>query len=156
MRLGHTSFKTLSLRRLKHLFRISTEAHRKGTTDVAALAQEQRHRMVSRRQFIANTAKTAALAGIGGLYQACAPSNKATQPVIAIIGAGIAGLHAAFVLQQAGYTATVYEGSPRIGGRIMSVPEMMGDGLWTEMGGEFIDSTPVSYTHLTLPTKRIV
>lgn len=148
MRMRHTSFKTLSLRRLKQLFRLSVDAHRNGTSDVAGFAQEQSHRRLSRRKFLSDTAKTAALAGIGSLYQACSPASKTVQPVIAIIGAGIAGLHAAFVLQQAGYTATVYEGSPRIGGRIMSVPEMMGEGLWTEMGGEFIDSTHTDMLNL--------
>ena len=71
------------------------------------------------------------------------------QPEIAIIGAGITGLHAAYILKQAGITANVYEGSPRVGGRIASVPEMMGPGLWTEMGGEFIDSAHIP-TCLTL------
>ena len=69
--------------------------------------------------------------------------------------AGIAGLHAAYILKQAGYTAYIYEGSPRIGGRIMSVEGMMGAGLWTEMGGEFIDSTHTdmlnSTKHFNLP-----
>jgi monoamine oxidase len=79
--------------------------------------------------------------GLAGLYNGCkVPSGKSAQPVIAIIGGGIAGLHAAYVLKNAGITAQVYEGSPRTGGRIMSVTGMMGEGLWTEMGGEFIDS----------------
>jgi monoamine oxidase len=94
----------------------------------------------SRRKFVGDMAKTAAFIGFAGLYEACVPANKITQPVIAIVGGGIAGLHAAYILKQAGYTAQIYEGSGRAGGRIFTVDEMMAPGLWTEMGGEFIDT----------------
>ncbi|WP_074721473.1 flavin monoamine oxidase family protein [Nitrosomonas ureae] len=62
-------------------------------------------------------------------------------PRIAIVGAGIAGLNAAYVLQQAGYRATVYEASQRTGGRIRTSYGDIAPGLITELGGEFIDST---------------
>lgn len=94
----------------------------------------------TRRKFIGDIAKTTALISMAGIYDACNPKNKNTQPVIAIIGGGIAGLHAAYILKQAGYAATIYEASQRAGGRIFTVNDMMGPGLWTEMGGEFIDT----------------
>lgn len=153
---GKNSFKSISLQQLRKLFCLSVEAHKKDISDVAALAEEKHHNSLSRRKFLGDMAKAATLIGVGGLYQSCATqSNERTQPEIAIIGAGIAGLHAAYVLKQSGITANVYEGSPRIGGRIMSVPDMMGPGLWTEMGGEFIDSTHTDMlnlcTHFNLP-----
>lgn len=37
---------------------------------------------------------------------------------IAVIGAGIAGLTAAYYLKKQGYTVTVYEASNRVGGRM--------------------------------------
>ncbi|MFZ1801194.1 MAG: FAD-dependent oxidoreductase, partial [Chitinophagaceae bacterium] len=95
----------------------------------------------NRRKFIGDMAKAAAIISIPALYNTCNPKNKSTQPVIAIIGGGIAGLHAAFILKNAGYTATIYEATQRPGGRILTVNDMMGPGLWTEMGGEFIDTT---------------
>jgi len=95
----------------------------------------------NRRKFIGDMAKAAAIISIPALYNACNPKNKSTQPVIAIIGGGIAGLHAAFILKNAGYNATIYEATQRPGGRILTVNDMMGPGLWTEMGGEFIDTT---------------
>lgn len=107
----------------------------------APLAVEKRPVVsATRRKFIGDMAKTTALISLAGLYEACNPKNKNTQPVIAIVGGGIAGLHAAYILKQAGYTATIYEAAQRVGGRIFTVPDMMGPGLWTEMGGEFIDT----------------
>lgn len=138
-----------ALQLLRKAFKLSAAAEEKGTSDFASLAGE-RH-LISRRKFILDVTKTAAVIGAVGLYEACKPVNKKTQPAIAIVGGGIAGLHAAYILKNAGFIAQVYEGSPRVGGRIMSVDGMMGDGLWTEMGGEFIDSTHADM--LSLATK---
>lgn len=66
---------------------------------------------------------------------------KKENPRISIIGAGIAGLNAAYVLRQYGYHATVYEASQRTGGRIRTSYGEIASGLATELGGEFIDST---------------
>lgn len=136
------------LQQLRQAFRLSAAAHHEKTSDLSALAGEKQSRLISRRKFITDTAKTAAVIGALGIYQACQPANKNTQPVIAIVGGGISGLHAAYILKNAGLIAQIYEGSPRTGGRIMSVNDMMGEGLWTEMGGEFIDSTHTDMLNL--------
>lgn len=60
---------------------------------------------------------------------------------IAVVGAGLAGLMAARCLRQAGCHVTLFEGSARIGGRVRSVADLLGPGLVTELGGEFIDSS---------------
>jgi monoamine oxidase len=60
---------------------------------------------------------------------------------VVVIGGGIAGLSAAYYLQRAGFMSTVYEARNRIGGRIYSQKNLMGDGLVTELGGEFIDGS---------------
>ncbi len=135
------SMKNHALHQLRKAFQLSANARKNGTADFESLDGERQQRLVSRRKFILDVGKAAAVIGVAGLYEACRPANNKTQPVIAIVGGGIAGLHAAYVLKNAGIIAQVYEGSPRIGGRIMSVDGMMGNGLWTEMGGEFIDST---------------
>ncbi len=59
---------------------------------------------------------------------------------IAIVGAGLAGLNTAYKLQKVGLRATVFEGSDRIGGRTFTAKDLLGPGLTTELGGEFIDS----------------
>ncbi len=134
------SLKNISLHQLRKAFRISAYAKRNDISDVNEVKEQYDAHLSSRRKFIGDVSKTAAFIGMAGLYEACNPKNKSTQPVIAIVGAGIAGLHAAYVLKNAGYASTLYEATQRSGGRIFTVPEMMGKGLWTEMGGEFIDT----------------
>lgn len=61
-----------------------------------------------------------------------------TDKTVTIIGAGMAGLSAAFELHKAGWHATVLEARSRIGGRVYSVREFS-NGLVAEGGGEYID-----------------
>lgn len=61
-------------------------------------------------------------------------------PHIVIVGAGIAGLHAALTLHDAGFSSSIYEASNHIGGRMHSDTTTWGDALVTELCGEFIDS----------------
>ena len=63
------------------------------------------------------------------------------QPVIAIVGGGIAGLNCALQLKDHGIASTVYEASGRLGGRMFSNNK----GFWkqgqvSEWGGELIDT----------------
>ncbi|MEO8483565.1 MAG: NAD(P)/FAD-dependent oxidoreductase [Acidobacteriota bacterium] len=103
----------------------------------------------SRRRFLgASAAVAAALATGCGRTEAPPPvqttpppSGRPQTPRIAIVGAGVAGLNAAYKLKQAGLTATVYEGANRTGGRMFTATDLLGPGLTTELGGEFIDST---------------
>ena len=66
---------------------------------------------------------------------------------VAIVGSGLAGLAAAVDLVDAGHQVDLYEARPFMGGKV---------GSWVDEGGNHIEMGPVSYTHLTLPTKRIV
>jgi monoamine oxidase len=93
----------------------------------------------TRRKFV----KTTAAFGAAGLASGCLsyPVDAeaiAGTPRIAIIGAGIAGLNAAYQLKKAGFKATVYEARPRIGGRMLSVD--IGDGLIVDLGAELINT----------------
>ena len=60
-------------------------------------------------------------------------------PRIAIVGAGIAGLTAAYRLNQLGYSSYMYEGSERCGGRILSA--QFPNGQIYEKGAELISAT---------------
>jgi monoamine oxidase len=107
----------------------------------------------SRRRFLRDSAIVTAAAALGvscsretppaGGTQAGTPGpgSKPGAPRIAIVGAGVAGLNAAYKLQKAGLTATIFEGANRTGGRMFTARDLLGDGLTTELGGEFIDST---------------
>jgi monoamine oxidase len=93
-------------------------------------------RPVSRREFIKVTGAAVGAAAISGPVAAFA----AAPPRIAIVGGGIAGLHAALTLQDAGYAATVYEASSRVGGRMHSDTTSWENAQTSEHCGELIDS----------------
>jgi protoporphyrinogen/coproporphyrinogen III oxidase len=52
-------------------------------------------------------------------------ADRPGRPSVAIIGGGVSGLAAAFLLRNAGLTVTVLEGSPRLGGKL-AVSEVAG------------------------------
>lgn len=94
----------------------------------------------SRRNFLKQMALTAGGLAITPSVLSLASCNK-NEEQIAIIGAGIAGLNAAYQLQKQGIKATVYEASDRIGGRMYTMHDEFGKGLTTDIGGEFVDTT---------------
>jgi monoamine oxidase len=63
-----------------------------------------------------------------------------TDKTVTIIGAGLAGLSAAYELHRAGWKITVLEARPRVGGRVYSV-RSFAHGQVAEGGGEFIDAS---------------
>lgn len=91
----------------------------------------------SRRTFI----KKSALA-TGGIFLGASilEAFALKERKVVILGAGIAGLHAAYILKQHGIEFNIYEASKRVGGRMYSQKNLMGDGIVTELGAEFIDS----------------
>ena len=96
---------------------------------------------LDRRKFLANTGKI--LTGSifsNPILKQIIQFHNGIKPRIAIIGAGIAGLNALHTFKKNGFDATVYESSNRVGGRIFTAQNAMGDNTWTEFGGEFIDS----------------
>ncbi|MCA8829778.1 flavin monoamine oxidase family protein [Hymenobacter pini] len=146
--------RTPLLRLLQHAFHAATAANAPGAPTPDALAEQLVAQ--SRRRFMARTAQAGVLLAAGSVLSACAdlaepvaPRGAATsaaqaaksgQPRIVIVGGGMAGLNCAYQLQKAGLVAQVYEASNRLGGRIYTARNLMGQGLTTELGGEFIDS----------------
>lgn len=59
---------------------------------------------------------------------------------VTVIGAGLAGLAAAYDLHRAGWRVTVLEARDRVGGRVHSLRSFT-DGLVAEAGGEFIEES---------------
>lgn len=93
---------------------------------------------IPRRRFI----KQASVASIGTLLATEMWSCKTKKDIrIAIIGGGIAGLTATHYLNKQGFKPTIYEATKRTGGRIMSATGLLAEGITTELGGEFIDSS---------------
>ena len=91
----------------------------------------------SRRRLLQGAAAGLALA-------ACAPATRLVAPrggdPVVIVGAGIAGLSAAWRLRQAGVPVQVFEAQERVGGRMLSLRNHFPDGQVIELGGELIDT----------------
>ena len=95
----------------------------------------QMHVDATRRRLLQGAAASLALT-------ACAPiTPKAIRgPEVVIVGAGIAGLSAAWSLRQAGVPSRVYEAQARVGGRMLSLRDHFPNGQVIELGGELIDT----------------
>ncbi|MBW4635137.1 MAG: FAD-dependent oxidoreductase [Iphinoe sp. HA4291-MV1] len=72
----------------------------------------------------------------------------ATIPKVLVVGAGIAGLVAAYRLSQAGVPVDIIEARNRIGGRIYTVQNAVGTSIPVDLGGEFIDTIHTSLRSL--------
>ena len=130
------------------------QAHLRGGLAPAASVDEAVHvaSAISRRNFL----RLSAAAGAGVVLSACTPGSGTPSPSgsgraetlsnddprVVIVGAGLAGLTAAYRLDQAGVASQVYEARDRIGGRCWSAREWQG-GQVCEHGGEFIDTRHV-------------
>ena len=105
---------------------------------VAAVAAGEERR-TTRTRFV-KEAGVAAL-GVTALGRFAAPARAADAPKIVVVGAGLAGLNAAYSLRNAGYIAEVHEASDRIGGRCWTLRGAFDDGQIAEHGGELIDQS---------------
>lgn len=89
----------------------------------------------TRREFL----KRASLAAIGvPLATTASASFLLYQPSCVIIGAGLAGLAAAYALKRARWNVTVLEARERTGGRILSYSFRENPQLICELGGEWV------------------
>jgi monoamine oxidase len=95
---------------------------------------------VSRRSLLKTSAASVTTLGLAGagVYLA-EPASADTAADIVVIGAGLAGLSAAYELSKAGYRATVIEAADRLGGRCFTDRTTFG-GQIAEHGGELIDT----------------
>jgi monoamine oxidase len=97
---------------------------------------------LSRRQFLGKSAAAVTATMLAaGAGRAAVPADP-----VAILGAGVAGLTAAFRLMQAGAKVEIFEASNRVGGRIFTMdgfitPDLNdGKPMFCELGGELVDS----------------
>ncbi len=107
-------------------------------------------RLISRRDLL----RAGGMLGAGLVASACLPFRSDAQtprpsapiagdgPSVAVVGAGLAGLTAAYRLTQAGIAVRCFEARDRIGGRCFS-SRVWADGQIAEHGGEFIDTRHV-------------
>ena len=109
-----------------------------------------RNNDVSRRTFLQELGilgLAAPLAGSSfrGLFSETGPSSEGPSPLpkrppgsaqseVLVIGAGLAGLAAAWELEEAGHEVTVLEAKSRPGGRVQTLRDPFADGLYAEAG----------------------
>lgn len=100
-----------------------------------AFQQTEAGKNSTRRSFIKKSTLAAAALAI--------PSWQCStkQPVISIIGGGLAGLRASHILEDAGRAHVLYEAGGRTGGRVLTVDDAVVEGSYVDFGAEFIDST---------------
>jgi monoamine oxidase len=115
---------------------------------ISGFMEQENQRETTRDSDHQNVSRRTLLMGIGAVAGAAvfnAPefasaATTTTTPRIAVIGGGISGLSAAMTLKDAGYAATVYESTDRIGGRMHSNTSSWQNGQTSEWCGEFIDT----------------
>jgi len=118
---------------------------RRERVDALASPAQRRAMLVEnerRRAFMGRTLAVAAAATLPSL--AMSPATRASaagKPRVIVIGGGLAGLAALSDLARAGIAATLYEASPRIGGRCWTERRAFDDGQIAERGGELIDTS---------------
>ena len=101
-----------------------------------AQVQEQRIDR-QRRRLLQGAGAGVVLAGCASLAKPIPPAGQAD---VVIVGAGIAGLTAAWRLRQQGVRVQVFEAQQRVGGRMLSLRGHFADAQVVELGGELIDS----------------
>lgn len=101
---------------------------------------------VSRRDFVRMLGAAGFITATGNLVPRAARGlvsptpGFGSQSPVGIIGAGIAGLTAAYRLQQAGVPCEIFESSERLGGRMFTKYDFNKAGMFCELGGELVDS----------------
>ena len=104
-----------------------------------------RKRLINRRQFLTKTGTTLALGAMSGVLSPSvarvAVRAQDTTGEMLVIGAGLAGLAAAYELHKAGFGVTVLEARGRPGGRVTTYRDSFVDGLYAEMGAEYVNTT---------------
>lgn len=130
--------------RLRQLVSLARFARAQGLEDPAtilAAAQAARRDAPKRRDVLAGFGSAFALAAVPAVNTGCGSDDEpGGDPRIAIVGGGMAGVLCAYRLEQAGVSATLYEASDRLGGRMFTGRDLYPEGQVCELGGELIDS----------------
>ena len=85
--------------------------------------------------------RRAVLGALAGTMVARGARAEPFDHEVVVVGAGIAGLHAALMLHDARIPVSVLEGNGRLGGRVFSTTGELGAGVVLERGGTFINSS---------------
>jgi len=133
--------KTPLMRQLQAAASIAGEVAKRDVP-VEQVIEERVQQKISRREFLQKAMLASAVMAVPPVAFNLGTKivNAATAPRVAIVGAGLAGLTAAYRLQQAGINAQVYEASSRVGGRCYTGRNAFNEGQIYEHGGELINT----------------
>ena len=92
---------------------------------------------ISRRQIVGGALTGGIPFGIGGVARGASDGQVTAD--VCVVGAGFAGLAAAYRLKQAGADVVVLEARDRVGGRSLTVKT--GDGAWVDFGAQWVGPT---------------
>jgi monoamine oxidase len=111
-----------------------------GNSLEALVAGLEAERRLTRRTLL-HRAGVAGLAAVGATSygRLAEAAHGADGPRIVIVGGGLAGLTAAYRLNQAGLAVQLHEASDRLGGRCWTIRDAFAAGQLGEHGGELID-----------------
>jgi len=94
--------------------------------------------LITRRKFLRQSLLTAAVLALPSIGLLAAEDDglkrKGKARRVIVLGAGLAGLSAAYELTQAGHDVTVLEARSRPGGRVYTLRQPFDDGLYAEIG----------------------
>jgi monoamine oxidase len=122
---------------LRRAYQIARFANHRQISSATAL--ELWDLQISRRRLVRGSlAAAGALSALA--FDRHQPQVEAAIAPVLIVGAGIAGLTAAYYLNRSGVPVRIVEASQRVGGRILSREKALGTDTTVELGGEFIDS----------------
>jgi monoamine oxidase len=96
---------------------------------------------ISRRDFLKRSALAAAISAAAVETWSASREDlpRADKPKkVVVVGAGLAGLAAAYQLSEAGHEVTLLEASTRPGGLVQTLREPFSDGLYADAGAMFI------------------
>src|SRR5262245_58398757 len=97
---------------------------------------------MNRRTFLKQTTFAAAALAAAPAFNQLAPlTRRGGAKKVIVIGAGPAGLSAAYELTRAGHDVTILEARTRAGGRVYTLREPFSDGLYAEAGATWIPQT---------------
>ncbi|MGB3189647.1 MAG: NAD(P)/FAD-dependent oxidoreductase [Limnoraphis sp.] len=137
--------KSALMRVLRQAYRIAQTSRKTGipTDELLEIHNENRqsHALLTRRRLlqIGLASASAITTATISQYRHRANAQSSISPVL-IVGAGIAGLAAAYRLTQAGVPVDIIEARNRVGGRINTLKKAAGTPLIAELGGEFINT----------------
>lgn len=94
---------------------------------------------ISRRRLVVGAGGAAAALALGGGLTLARRGGANGQGSVIVVGAGFAGLSAAYELSRSGYSVIVLEARDRIGGRVHTVRAPFAGGQHAEAGGEYVD-----------------